>query len=313
MSAHAADFPGLLGDMAAHGVFPANPQEIQLDDTHQRFHLVAQYKGSKNGWLRGHVDADGRGALVSYKDWAVGEVHVWRTREQAMRGGELRAAMMRTSAVAAAAKAAEADKYDKIAAAQLDEWRLMDPADASHPYLHSKGVAITGARVDSRGNLALPMYSMAGAFRGTQRIAGMPKAKEKHGNRVLVFPRWFKGALKHSYVPCWPTGAVRCKSIDTLGIAEGAASAQAAANLLRFPVAAALSRVNLLDVAQDARVRWPDARLLILADNDAGVVGNPGLTDAYAAAAAVGAEVCPPPDGFQGDWCDWMQSRGGAR
>lgn len=313
MSARVADFPGLLGDMAAHGVFPAAPAEIQLDDTHQRFHLVAQYKGSKNGWLRGHIDPDGCGAMASYKDWAVGEVHIWHSRERAMRGVELRNAMMRSRAVAAAAHAAEADKYDQIAAAQLDEWRLMDPADASHPYLHSKGIIITGARVDARGNLALPMYTMAGQFRGTQRIACMPKAKEKHGRRTLVFPRWFCGSLKHSYVPCWPAGALRCKSIDVLGIAEGAASAQAAADLLRVPVAAALSRVNLLAVAQDARERWPDARLIIFADNDAGTAGNPGLTDAYAAAAVVGAQVCPPPDGFVGDWCDWMQSHGGER
>lgn len=310
MSARASDFPDLITDMASHGIIPAHPESVLLDDHHQRFRILAQGKGTQNGWLRGHVDFDGLGGMATYKDWTAGDTHVWHFRDGPRNIDILRPLMHRTARVVAAAKDADTARYEKIGHQERIAYSAMPPAPANHPYLASKGIYIPGARIDREGNLALPMYNTAGEFRGTQRIAGTASTKIKDGHAVSYYRRWFRGPLKHSYMPVWPVGALHTRPIDVLGIAEGAASAVAAADYNRVPVAAALSRVNLLNVALDVRDKFPNALLILFADNDARVPGNPGMTDAIAAAAAVGGEVMPPSNGFDGDWCDYMRQKG---
>lgn len=307
MTARASDFPDLIAHMDGNGIIPANAETILLNDRHQRFHILAQGKHTQNGWLRGHVDLDGHGALATYKDWVVGVEHVWHFRDGPQRVDALRPLMRRTAAVVAVAKDAETARYEAIAKQERVAYADMPPAPQDHPYLLSKGLYIPGARLDADGNLALPLYNMACEFRGTQRVAMHARSKVKNGRTVHFFPRWFHGPLLHSYVPIWPAEALHTHQIDVLGVAEGAATAVAAAAYHRVPVAAALSTVNLLNVAMDARAKFPAAHLILFADRDLHVPGNPGMTDAFAAAAAVGGEVVAPPGGFDGDWCDWMQ------
>jgi putative DNA primase/helicase len=54
-------------------------------------------------------------------------------------------------------------------------------------------------------------------------------------------------------------------------------------------------RGNLLAVAQALRAADPGAKIILAADNDAKTPGNPGLTAAKKAAAAVGGLLAVPP------------------
>jgi putative DNA primase/helicase len=47
-------------------------------------------------------------------------------------------------------------------------------------------------------------------------------------------------------------------------------------------------------VAKALRVRYPDLKMVVAADNDTETEGNPGLTKARAAAKAVGGRVVIP-------------------
>jgi putative DNA primase/helicase len=59
-------------------------------------------------------------------------------------------------------------------------------------------------------------------------------------------------------------------------------------------VAIAFDAGNLRPVAEALRCKYPDARLVIAADNDHGTSGNPGLSKAREAAVAVGGSVVAP-------------------
>ena len=68
------------------------------------------------------------------------------------------------------------------------------------------------------------------------------------------------------------------------------------------PVAVAFDAGNLLPVAQSLRAKFPHIEITLCADNDLNTPGNPGLTKAREAAAAVGALLAVPP--YAGDFND---------
>lgn len=99
-------------------------------------------------------------------------------------------------------------------------------------------------------------------------------------------------------------------TVTILGVAEGYATAATAHEATGFPVAVAFDAGNLLPVAKALRGKYPQARIVVFGDDDAGTAQatgkNPGREKATAAARAVdGVAVLPaglPPGGT--DWND---------
>lgn len=93
-----------------------------------------------------------------------------------------------------------------------------------------------------------------------------------------------------------------------LYICEGYATGATIHQLTGDAVFCALSASNLMAIARSMRLQYPDAHIVICADNDHQTPGNPGVTAARNAAAAIGAELMIPefPDGHHGsDWNDY--------
>ena len=67
-------------------------------------------------------------------------------------------------------------------------------------------------------------------------------------------------------------------------IAEGYATAATLHEITGHAVACAFTASNLMPVAEALRKKYPDAVLIIRADDDHTEEGNPGLTNATAAA-----------------------------
>ena len=80
----------------------------------------------------------------------------------------------------------------------------------------------------------------------------------------------------------------------TLCIAEGFATAASIHEATGRPVAVAFNAGNLLPVAKALREKYPEQTLIICADDDAGAVGNTGLTKATEAAQAVDGLLAVP-------------------
>src|SRR5699024_11780405 len=92
--------------------------------------------------------------------------------------------------------------------------------------------------------------------------------------------------------------------------AEGWATGATVHAVTGCAVVCAINAGNLATVAMAIRRQFPGRHILIAADNDSATPGNPGVTAAYKAARAIGAEVKIPefPDGSHGtDWNDYYQ------
>lgn len=155
-------------------------------------------------------------------------------------------------------------------------WGLAAPAPKGHPYLVKKGVKPHGLRVLPDGLLLVPLRDSSGRLSSLQTIGPDGSKRFLPGGRV-------QGCY-------WSVG----KPNGTVVICEGVATALSVHEAVGCAVAAAMSANNLLPVAQALRQKYPDARLIVAADDDWRTDGNPGLTKAQEAAQAVGGYLAVP-------------------
>jgi hypothetical protein len=102
---------------------------------------------------------------------------------------------------------------------------------------------------------------------------------------------------------------------DTVFVCEGYATGMTLHIATGKTVVVAVSAGNLPAVAVKVDKLFPRSRLVLAADNDQTVAGNPGVTAAKKAVAEVGrGEVLfpPYPQGSKGDWNDYALEHGGA-
>jgi putative DNA primase/helicase len=152
-------------------------------------------------------------------------------------------------------------------------WNRAKPA-STHPYLAAKQIP-PGSLRRHNDQLLVPITD-GKKLVNLQRI-------HPNGNK-----RFLKGArIKACYTPVGEVG-------DTFYIAEGYATAATVQRLTGKAVFAAFTATNLLSVAQTLRARYPRAEIILAADNDHHTPGNPGLTQASRAAAAIGAGLVWP-------------------
>jgi putative DNA primase/helicase len=168
-------------------------------------------------------------------------------------------------------------------------WQSAAVAYPAHPYLQRKRVQAHGIR-QLNGLLLVPMRDADGVLWNLQSIDADGVKLFRKGGR--------KTGLYHAI-----GGAV----IDMLHIGEGYATAASVHEATRQPVAVAFDCGNLEPVARVLRAKYPQARIVICADNDSTTPGNPGLTKANAAAAAIGGRVAIPPEPFN-DFNDAAQA-----
>jgi putative DNA primase/helicase len=242
--------------------------------------------------------------------WADGFVEYQHFKRNIFNGewwpdGDLAATDEERAAAARQRRAVEADKERGYAegAETAREWlAVAKPATAEHPYVARKQISPEGLyvgpwtfawqdgdaqrhrlRVDNA--LAWPMFDKDGNVCNLELIAPhkLPDGSDK---RVIAGARcsgvwgrigdWSAGALEHiAIVEGWATGA-------SVHEARG------------WLVAVARSTAGLMPTGVALRDMLPTARLTFAGDNDRFTDGNPGVTDARAAAAAVGGYLAIP-------------------
>lgn len=153
-------------------------------------------------------------------------------------------------------------------------WSSSKPA-TEHPYLTTKGVQSHGLRID-RQSLLIPLRDSKGTLQSLQTIGPDGDKRFLPGGRV-------KGCY-HSIG----------KPAGRLVIAEGYATAATVHEDTGHAVAVAFNSGNLLHVAQALRAKYPEAVLVLAADDDWQTPGNPGRTAATEAARAVSGLLAVP-------------------
>ncbi len=172
-------------------------------------------------------------------------------------------------------------------------------------YLTKKGLQCPNQRLLKDGSLLLVTQALDGTITGAQII-------KPNGEKRLVAGTQKKG----SFIPLSKiTG-----TLDTFIITEGYATALTVRQLHKGMVLAAIDESNLLTVSEQVRAQWPDAKIIIAADNDwhkpeerdknGRLKKNVGKIAAEKAAIAINGWVTLPPTASKADWDDYRQHHG---
>ena len=239
----------------------------------QRCVVLGRSKGNKDGAYLFHPDglpaggfenlADGKG----WENWHAALDRPLTDQESASYQERIEVAKKLREAEEAQLRAAAADRAQTT-------WEKASPCEY-HPYLATKGVQAHGLRVLG-DKLVMPFYTPSGAISTLQTITATGSKIFQTGGRV-------KGCF-------YMLGQV---TDGALAIAEGFATAASVHEATGLPVAVAGNAGNLRPVAEALRLIHPKVTLVICADDDP-KEGNPGLTAATNAAAAVKGRVAIP-------------------
>ncbi|MBD1225959.1 AAA family ATPase [Xenorhabdus griffiniae] len=173
------------------------------------------------------------------------------------------------------------------------------------PYLAAKGLQHLDQQLLFDNSTVLALTALDKKVAGAQIIK--PNGEKKY----------FPGSqTKGAFIPVSELEA----HPDTVIITEGYATALTVNQLYKGTVLAALDAGNLYSVAKAVRERWPDAKIIIAADNDWHLPGeldkhgkpkvNIGKISAEKAAIAVNGWITLPPDAVKADWDDYRQHYG---
>jgi putative DNA primase/helicase len=261
--------------MREHGIEP--PVNVIADGVLHRFD--AHKKGA--GWYTLHSGEYWAGA---FGDWSLDIKAKWR----------------QDSPVRTVISAQQRDEWDKKRK-QVEKAKLDLAAKAAkrchyiynsseiakiHPYCQSKGInlgALTHNARISDGVLLIPIINIDNKIVNLQTITSDGTKKFTYGAQITG---------------CF--GVVGILDRDIFYIAEGWATAYAVVCYFKKACFVAFSAGNLKPVAINLRSLYPDATIIIAADNDLSGVGE---NAAIAAASAVGGSYIIP-DVVGADFCD---------
>jgi putative DNA primase/helicase len=247
------------------------PPEVIEPDKFHRFPGYGKNNGNTAGYCR--LFPDQMGGV--YGDWSTGLSEVWQAkREQPCTQAEHEEFWRQVQESKAKTEAELRVKQEQARKDAENILSLTVPAADDHPYLKRKGIKAHGLRVHE-GRLVIPVRD------GTQDcslqyISADGSKQFLHGGRTHGC---YYGLGK-------PNGVIY--------IAEGYATAASIHEATGHAVAVAFTAGNLLPAARTLRRKFPQTRLVICADDDAGTDGNPGLTKATEAACDIGGLLVTP-------------------
>jgi phage/plasmid primase-like uncharacterized protein len=267
--------------MAAAGIKP--PAAIEIDGKLHRYHTGSKGQAGhdKSGWYVFFPDGVPAGM---FGDWRTGQSATWR----ADIGRQLTPAEEMAVNLRQVEAKATRDTHAASAAESVDLiWSQAGAASPDHPYLVRKGVRPHGLRITGDGRLIAPMFGSDGKLSSVQYIDANGVKQNQQGASVGG-KFWWIGSLAEA---------------KTIYIAEGFATAASIHEVSGSPCVIAYSANNIVPVTGSIREAYPDARLVIVADNDR---SGAGLKAAEEASSKHGARVILVP--IEKDANDYVQA-----
>jgi phage/plasmid primase-like uncharacterized protein len=210
-----------------------------------------------------------------FKDWRAGISQTWCSREyKTLTQAEKEEYGARLTQIRAEREREEKERHEQARQRANEIWKQSNEV-TTHPYLTGKQVKAFGIK-ESRGNIVVPVYD-DGVIQSLQFI-------KPDGDKKFLAG----GRKKGCYFVIWAkTDVIIC-------ITEGYATAVSIYEATGYMTIVAFDSVNLLSVAKAIREKYPNAKLILCADDDFLTSGNPGLTKAKEAALAVGGYLAVP-------------------
>ncbi len=256
--------------------FGLDVDRVVPDGHIHRCKTCAKQKNNKDGWYIAKRYKDQ--VYCYYGCWVRGDKGKVSTLSGSSQGHEkeweqLRAARLLALEQTQKANLARAEKYMKDCRPLLD----------FHPYLKKKQVGNYGlfAREDTN-LLVIPLYAPGGKIISFQTI-------DPEGQKRFMAG---EGSKTGACFPLPGNEAVVC-------ICEGYATGATIHETTGYKVLCAMDAGNLEPVAKTAKAKWPQANLIICADNDHKTPGNPGRTKGKKVADKLGGS-CVWPTGIEG-------------
>jgi len=234
--------------------------------------------GKNDGRYVFHPDGWPAGAFKNYTDGGGWTKWKYRNANAPLSAEE------KTRLVQQARKAqaiASKQRYRKRKEAQNEaqrRWKKLPDADADHPYLRRKNIGWHGLRV-YRGLLIVPLRDHKGTIWTYQSI-------DEDGRKLFLKDGRVAG--------CFHLLKADDDGDQRIFVCEGFATGATVHEITGGAVYIAFDSGNLLAVARVAKDKHPDATIVIVADDDWQVDGNPGMTAATKAAAEIGALLAVP-------------------
>ena len=274
----------LLSTMASCGLAPRHPGKLfgKLSDGRvSRYELEDGKKGNINGALCVYANT-GRPAGWFWS-WADSIKQSWTSFDvSALSDAERREMKAKQAEVNRQRDEEQKRVWQEVAAKAQKLWDAGGPAkvgETVHPYLVAKRVKPYGIKA-LRQSLMVPARNASGLITTLQFIQADGQKRFLTGGQIIG-----------SYFAIGTPKGV-------LLICEGFATGATLFEVTGHAVAVAFNAGNLKPVAQALRAKFPDLTILICGDNDAATDGNPGLTKAREAAAAIGARFVVPDFGM---------------
>ena len=198
-------------------------------------------------------------------------------------------------------KALQLHKQKQIEASEQSRLHFehSEPASQNHPYLKAKNVLVLGLhQIDNK--LIVPLRDVNGHFMSLQWI-------DENGNKKFYPNAPIKGAF-------YSVALDNIQPHMPILVAEGFGTMATIYELTGYPCVAAINCHNLYPVAEAIKAKFPENKILFLADNDFRTEGNPGLTSAMEAHSklhlhgVIYPEFKPHDDGS--DWNDYRRIYG---
>lgn len=261
-----------------------------------RFHVEGDRNGTKNGWMTFHADMPSSGAFGSYKlgvneTWTIDKPERLTPQDRA----ELQRRMAETRREREEELAANHAQCREVAALIM---AATEPARQDHAYLVKKNLNVTPGlkqlardvkytvndpekpnRTARKGALVIPIYGPDKTLHSVQTI-------DAAGRKHFLFGTNKKGHY-------WSLGKLTPRII----VGEGYSTCSTVQSATGCCTVIAFDSGNLKAVALAIRAKYPEAEIVIAADNDRFTtkpVPNPGMTKACEAAAEVGGLVAWP-------------------
>lgn len=270
MAKHNSDFiTAFRKAISDIGLIP--PETIIADGKVHRFASNGE-EGDSAGW---YVFRNGKIPTGKFGCWRLGKSLPWQADIgkplTAKQQAELKAELEALSEVEAKEKAQRNAAAGKKALAIIESAELA----ISHPYLERKQVDAYGI-YECKDALVIPMRDAAGNLHSLQFI-------DVDGCKQFLSGGRIKGCYHLIGTPA-----------DIICVAEGYATGATIHKATKHAVAVAFNANNLSPVTQTVRKQYPNARIVVCADDDWCTEGNPGITKASEAAHATHAVVAMP-------------------
>jgi len=260
--------------ISSSGLTP--PEKIIANGKIQRFSSNGKPHDTA-GWYCLNLDGIPAGVFGC---WRAGFTQNWCAKaDSAMTLPERHAHRSRMDAMRRQRDEEEAQSQQKAREEAAVLLETSPPAE-NHEYLSKKGIQPHGVRCSGL-QLVIPIRDSSGALQSYQTITPDGTKKFKAGGKV-------KGCYFAIGEP-----------EKTLVVCEGFATGASIHESTDWGVAVAFNAGNLEPVAMELREKHPDLKIIIAADDDQHVAGNPGITKATAAAQAVSGLLAIPI--FSGD------------